>query len=109
MADDDLAEDVAEVGRDREVASFEATLRREARPSSVDLAAAHAAADDQHRVAVAVIGAAVAVLRHRAPELRHREHDGVGHAIAEVGDERGDAPGEVVEPRRRAGPARRPD
>ena len=49
---------------------------------------------------MAVIGAAIAVLVHRAAELRHREHDGVGHAIAEVGDERRDAAREVVEPRR---------
>src|SRR5579872_2775315 len=85
MPHDDFAEHVAEVGRDREVASFVSMLDGEAGPAAVDLPAAHAAADDHHRVAVAVIGAAVAVLAHRAAELRHREDDGVGHPIAEVG------------------------
>ena len=98
MADDDLAEDVAEVGRHRQVAAFVALLEREARPPAVDLAAAHAAADHHHRVAVPVIRAAVAVLAHRPPELRHRQDDGVRHAIAEVGDERRDAAREIVEP-----------
>ena len=46
---------------------------------------------------MAVIGAAVAVLRHRAAELRHRQDDRVGHAIAEILRERGDAAREVVE------------
>ncbi len=44
-----------------------------------------------------VIGAAVAVLVHRPPELRHRQDHGVRHAIAEVGDERRDAAAEIVE------------
>ena len=96
---DDLAEDVAEVGRHREIAAFVALLDRQAGPAAVDLAAADAAADRHHRVAVSVIGAAVAVLPHRPSELRHRQHDGVGHAVAEVGDERGDAAREVVEAR----------
>ena len=72
--DDDLREDVAEVGRDREVAALVALFGREAGPRAVDLAAADAAAEDEHRVAVAVVGAAVAVLLHRPAELRHREH-----------------------------------
>ena len=72
--------------------------RAEARPLAVDLAAADAAADDHHRVAVTVIGAAGAVLRHRPPELRHRHHDDVLHAVAEIADERRDAAREIVEP-----------
>src|ERR1051326_8182715 len=66
VADDDLAEDVAEIGRDREVAPVVALLDREAGPPPVHFSAANAAADDHHRVAVPVIGAAVAVLAHRA-------------------------------------------
>ena len=49
---------------------------------------------------MAVIGAAAAVLAHRPAELRHRQHDGVGHAIAQIGDQRGDRAREVVEARR---------
>ena len=44
-----------------------------------------------------VIGAAVAVLARRASELRHRQDHDVGHPVAEVGDERGDRPREIVE------------
>src|SRR2546426_4615265 len=98
MAHDNLTEDLAEVGRHREVASIVTALDRQAGPRAVDMAALDAAADDHHRVAMAVIGAAVTVLVHRAPELRHRENDGVFHPVAEVGNERGDASGEVVEP-----------
>jgi len=46
---------------------------------------------------VTVIGAAVAVFVHRPAELRHRQDDGVGHAIAEVRDQRRDRAREVVE------------
>ena len=105
---DDFAEDVAEVGRDREVAALVALLAREPGPPAVDAAAADAAADHHHRVAVSVVGAAVAVLAHGPAELRHRQDDRVFHAIAEIGDERGDAAREVVEPRSRAGPAPAP-
>src|SRR4051812_9535600 len=68
----DFAEDVAEVGRDGKIAALVAGVHRETRPPAVDAAAANAAADDQHRVAVAVIGAAAAVLVDRPAELRHR-------------------------------------
>src|SRR5215471_20463478 len=73
VAYDDFAEHVAEIGRDGEVASLVALFHREARPASVDLSAADATADDHHRVAVPVVRAAVAVLPHRPPELRHRQ------------------------------------
>ena len=97
MTHDDLTEDVAEVGGDGEIAPVVPLFDRKARPLAVHAAAAHAAANHQHRVAVAVIGPAVAVLIHGAAKLRHRQHDRVRHAIAEVGDERGDAAREVVE------------
>src|SRR3989338_6295001 len=70
-----LGEERAEVGRHREVASLEELLAREPRPAAVDLPAAHAAAQHEHGGGVAVIGAAAAVLRHGAPELRHGPHD----------------------------------
>src|SRR5205823_4238338 len=65
-----LAEDVAEVGRHGEVAVLEELLRVESWPLAVHLSALHAAACDQHYVGVAVIGAAVAVLADGAAELR---------------------------------------
>src|SRR5262249_47780031 len=62
MRGHDLREDVAEVRGDGEVAPIVASLHREARPCAVDASTAHGAADDEHRVAVSVIRAAVAVL-----------------------------------------------
>ncbi len=67
----------AEVGRHREVALLVEARGREARPSAVNLAAFHRAAHHPHHVAVAVIGAAVAVLMHRAAELGNHQDDGV--------------------------------
>src|SRR3989304_782817 len=68
----DLGEERAEVGRDGGVAALEALVGQEAGPAPEDAPAAHAAAQDEHRGRVAVVGAAVAVLRDRAAELRHR-------------------------------------
>src|SRR6476661_1050820 len=99
MTADDLREDAAEIGRDREVAPVVALFARQPRPAAVDLAAADIlSANDHHRVAVPVVRAAVAVLGDGASELAHREDDDVAHAIAEVSGQRGDAAAEVVEP-----------
>jgi hypothetical protein len=46
---------------------------------------------------VPVIGAGVAVLGCRAAELGHRDHDDVGHAIAEVARERRKARAELAQ------------
>src|SRR5690349_7543455 len=98
MANDDLVEDVAEVGRDREVATLVALLGGQTGPASIDFAATHVASDGHHRVAMPMVRAAIAVLSHRASEFRHREDHRVGHPAAEIRDERGDAASEVVEP-----------
>src|SRR5690349_3624893 len=98
MADDDLRKNVTEIGGDREVALVVALLPREAGPLAVDATAAHAAADHHHRIAMAVVGPAVAVLAYRAAELGHREHHRLGHAVAQVGDQRGDAAPQIIEP-----------
>src|SRR5206468_7493806 len=91
MADNDLAKHVAEIGRHGEVPSFVAALGREAGPAAINPPAAHAAADDQHGVSMTVIGSAISILVHRAPELRHCQHDRILHAVAEIGNESGDA------------------
>src|SRR5436190_2309482 len=101
MASNDLVEDAAEVRRHGEVAPVVALFAGQTGPFAVHLAAADALpADDEHGVAVAVIGAAVAVLGDRPPELAHRQDDDVLHPIAEVARERGDALAEVGEPLR---------
>src|SRR5277367_2450051 len=67
----------AEVGRHSEVALLVQARRRESGPAAVDFAAFHWTAHHPHHVAVSVIGAAVAVLMHRAAEFRDHEDDGV--------------------------------
>jgi hypothetical protein len=47
-----------------------------------------------------VIGAAIAVLGDGAAELRHRQDDGVGHALAEIACRAPQTAREVVEPLR---------
>src|SRR5262249_3938670 len=88
-------EELAEIGRDRQIAPFEALGRRESWPSAVD-AAADRAAEREHRRAVTVIGSAVAVLGRGPAELGHREDDGVRESVAEIERQRGDAACEVV-------------
>ena len=97
MTDYDFAEDVAEIRRNGEVAAFVPSIDRKSGPPAVNVTAANAAADDHHRVAVAVIGPAIAVLTHGPAELRHCKHDGVLHPIAEVGHERCNRALEVAE------------
>jgi hypothetical protein len=97
MSVHDLGKDRAEVGGDGEVSSFVALLRRESRPSAVDLSSAYRSADDHHRVAMPVIGSAVPVLHDRASELGHRQNHYVLHAIAEVAHERGQTASQIVE------------
>src|SRR4051794_39463087 len=46
-----------------------------------------------------MISPAAAVLDHGPAEFRHRHDDDVLHAITEIASERGDAGGEIVEPR----------
>jgi len=46
---------------------------------------------------VAVVGAAVAVLAHRPPELRHREHHHVAQAVTEVLGEAASPAAEVAQ------------
>src|SRR6266853_2219731 len=100
MARRDLGEEVAEVGGDREVAALEELVPVEARPAAVDAAAANAAAEDEHRRRVTVVGAAVAVLRDGAAELRHRQRDDVRHPVAEILRERRERRAEVREAER---------
>ncbi len=97
MANDHFAEDVAKVSRHGKITPLEALIRRQARPFAIHAAALHRAADGQHRVAVAMVRAAIAVFGNSAPEFGHCQDHGIGHAVAEIGDERGDAAGEVVQ------------
>ncbi len=94
----DFAEDVAEIGGDGEVAILEELVGRERGPVAVDFAALDRAAHGEEAGAVAVIGAAIAVLVHGAAELAHGDDDDIGHAVAEVLMQRGQRLREAAEP-----------
>src|SRR5215471_9269789 len=79
-----LAKDIAKVGRQLQVSAFIQLIIPEAGPVGVDFAAAHAIADDKHRVGVTVIGASVAVLLDRATEFRHRQNHDIIHACSQI-------------------------
>jgi hypothetical protein len=64
-----LTKHVAEVCRQREVATFIKLIASQSWPLSVHLTATNTIPDDEHRVRVTVIGAAIAVLAHRPAKL----------------------------------------
>src|SRR5437016_5426377 len=77
----DLDEDIAEVGRHVEIALFEQFALLEARPLSGNTAAAHRAAQNQHRASRSVIGSFRSILGDGPSELAgHYDH----HAIVEL-------------------------
>lgn len=98
MPERDFTEQISKIRRHREVSSLEPLVHRQARPAPVDPPATHATPENEHRGAVAMIGAAPAVFRHRTAELRHRHDDRVFEPIAQIVHKRGQTAGEVVEP-----------
>ena len=95
-----LAEERPEVRGDREVTPVEELLRLETRPPAVHPTASHVSPQDQHGRGPAVIGPPVAILGHRATELRHGQHENVVHPIPEVTRERRQRGPEVTEAHR---------
>src|SRR5262249_23595920 len=89
MTDEYFGEHVAEVGGHCQVAALEPTLGRQTWPFAINSPAFHFTADDQHRVPVSVVGPPITILGDGATELRHRQHDDIGHPIAELGTQRG--------------------
>jgi hypothetical protein len=79
------------IGSDREVAALIELSCRKAGPIAINAAAAHTSAKHPNDVAMAVIGAAVAVLMNGAAELRHDDDDGIVTMLAEVFGQRGEA------------------
>lgn len=77
MASGDGGEDSAIVGGDREVAAFVERRLGEAGTVAAHLAAAHAATKHPHHIAVAVVGAAIAVFVRGAAEFRYDDNDRV--------------------------------
>ena len=96
MARNGLAQHAPEIGGEREVASFVELRWVEARPASVDPAAAHRSAEHEHDVGMPVVGAAIAVLAGGASELRHGDDHGVFRQGAEVDPEGGNGLREIA-------------
>jgi hypothetical protein len=65
------------VRRHRQVAPFIEGVLGQTRPTAVDPPAAHAGPQKHHHAAVAVVGAAVAVLLDHAAELGHHDDERV--------------------------------
>src|SRR5512138_79205 len=99
MTGDDIRKHVAEIGGYGKVASFEPMSVSESRPPAVN-AATDVASDHHHRVAVAMVRSAIAIFRSGASELGHGHDHGIGHALVEVGRERGKSARELTETRR---------
>jgi hypothetical protein len=85
MACRHLAEHRPEIGGERQIASLEQLLALQPGPAAEHRALrGQVATEHEHRAGVPVIGAARAVLPHRAPELGHGEDHHIVHAIAQV-------------------------
>src|SRR4051812_9413756 len=78
----DFSEEVAEIGGDAQVAALVELLRREAGPAAVHLTTIHRPAHCEEAGAVAMVGAAVAVLPRGAAELAHRRAHRAGPLAA---------------------------
>ena len=83
MAIDDFAEHAAEIGGQREVASFVELFGRQVRASVHKLGPFHRTADHEHHVGVAMVGSAIAVLARGAAEFRHRDNDRARRRVAQ--------------------------
>src|SRR5215471_21471592 len=90
MRIDSFAQYLAEVCSYSQIAAFVEMLSREPRPAAIDSATLDRAAEHEHDVGVAVVGAAIAVLARGAPELRHADDHCVFAKIAQIGPERSD-------------------
>src|SRR5262249_15358405 len=80
----DLREELTEICGHGEIATLVELLARESRPLPHHAAALHGAAQDEHGGRMAVVGASVAVLAHRAAALRHGEHHPIAHAPSPI-------------------------
>src|SRR4029077_16904010 len=87
---EDGGEDHTVVGGDREVAALIELRGRETGPIAVDAAADDAAPQYPDDVAVAVIGAAIAILPNRPAEFGKDNDDSVVPGAAETAGEKGE-------------------
>src|SRR5262245_41148821 len=97
MTSNQFAQDGAEIGCHLQIASLEELFALKTGPGSLDLSAIRRATEDEHRVAVSVVRAGVAIFGRRSAELRHRDQDDVLHAIAHVASECSQRSSELIE------------
>src|SRR5437763_15749884 len=88
MARDDRRQHGTKIGRHSKIAAFVEHVRSEAGPLAVHPAALHGAAQYPGDIAVAVLGAAIAVLAHRAAEFGQHDNRRVPPIRAERFGER---------------------
>ena len=93
----DLAEHVSEVRRQRQITSFVKLIALESRPLPVNFSTLHAITQHKHRIRMSVVRAAIAVLTHRPAKFRHRQHNHIIHALAQILVERRDAAAELLQ------------
>ena len=79
-----FAEHVAEIGSELQIALLVELLLLQTRPLAVNFAAVNTAAEREHHVGVAMIGAARAIFARGAPELAHGDDANVRHAVTQV-------------------------
>lgn len=103
MDGDDFAEDIAKIGGMKKVALLMKLLLQQAGPFAKDglhdsarAAGGQIAADGEHAVGPAMVRAARAVFRGRAPEVAHGQDEGVVEAIAEILGERDEGVGQAT-------------
>src|SRR5258706_6567559 len=86
------------IGGDGEIAAFEQLRGRKARPVAITAATAHPPAGQPDHVAVAMIGAAVAVLLNGAAELGDDDDDRVVPVATQAAGQRGQPIAERTQP-----------
>ncbi len=97
LAVDEFGEDGAEIGGYVQVAALVELFAFEAGPGAIDATAADAAAESEHDVGVAVVGAAIAVFLDGTAEFGHGDEGDIGHAVAHIEREGGERLTKFVE------------
>src|SRR3954452_24935016 len=78
---------VAKIGGNGDVPTLIELVRFHSFPVPKNLSAFDGVANDEHRVAVPMIGAAAAILAGCPAEFRHGEYDHVVHSLTQIGRE----------------------
>src|SRR5262245_12912924 len=83
-----FAQHGTEVGGHLEVPFLKKLFRFQTGPPAIDPSAANRPSQQEHHVAVAVVGTVVAIFGSGSAKLRHRDDDDVFHAVSHIARER---------------------